>query len=80
MSMPYRGQSLTPTENVSRGFILHSTLPAQWTVYQRQQVEVPMQGRIKLNPDAPIGSRYQFSSLSLPVGVVEMCSECSHQW
>jgi hypothetical protein len=34
MSMPDQGQSLTPTENVDRGFILHSTLPAQWTVCQ----------------------------------------------
>jgi hypothetical protein len=44
MSMPDRGQSLTLTENVARGFILHSTLPAQRTVYQPHQVEVPMQG------------------------------------
>jgi hypothetical protein len=30
MGMPDRGHSLTPTEDVGRGFILHSTLPAQW--------------------------------------------------
>jgi hypothetical protein len=44
MSMPDRDQSLTLTENVGGGFILHSTLPAQWTVYQPHQVEVPTQG------------------------------------
>jgi hypothetical protein len=32
MSIPDKGQSLTTTENVGGGFILHSTLPAQWTV------------------------------------------------
>jgi hypothetical protein len=44
MCMPDRGQRLTPTQNVGRGFILCSTLPAQWTVHQPHQMEVPMQG------------------------------------
>jgi hypothetical protein len=44
MRMPDRGQGLTPTENVGRGFILHSTLPAHWAVCQPHQVEVPTQG------------------------------------
>jgi hypothetical protein len=44
MHMPDRGQGLTPTENVGRGFILRSTIPAQWTVHQPHQVEVPIQG------------------------------------
>jgi hypothetical protein len=30
ISMPDRGQGLTPTENVARGFIPRSTLPAQF--------------------------------------------------
>jgi hypothetical protein len=34
MCMPDWGQSLTPTENVGRGFILRPTLPAQWAVRQ----------------------------------------------
>jgi hypothetical protein len=33
--MPEWGQNLTPTENVGRGFILRSTLPAQWVVSSR---------------------------------------------
>jgi hypothetical protein len=31
-------------ENVGRGFILRSTLPVRWTVYQHREVEVPAQG------------------------------------
>jgi hypothetical protein len=42
--MPDRGQNLTPTENVGRGFILRSTLPAQWVVSQPHQLEVSAQG------------------------------------
>jgi hypothetical protein len=42
--MPNRGQGLTPTENVGRGLLLHSALPAQWAVRQPHQMEVPMQG------------------------------------
>jgi hypothetical protein len=42
--MPDGGQGLTPTENVGRGLILRSTLPAQWAVRQLHQMEVPMQG------------------------------------
>jgi hypothetical protein len=34
----------TPTEDVGRGFILHSTLHAQWAVRQPHQVKVPTQG------------------------------------
>jgi hypothetical protein len=79
MNMPDIGQSLTPTENVGRCFNLHSTLPALWAVYQPHQVEVPAQGNmpgkkpgnhpglLTLNTGAPIGSRYQFSILSLGI-------------
>jgi hypothetical protein len=34
MRLPNRGQSFTPTENVGRGLILRSTLPAQRAVCQ----------------------------------------------
>jgi hypothetical protein len=44
MCMPDWGQNLTPTENVCRGFILHSTLPAQCVVSQPDQLEVSAQG------------------------------------
>jgi hypothetical protein len=44
MSMPDRGQGLTPTENVGRGFIPRSTLPAQWAVCQPHQVKLPALG------------------------------------
>jgi hypothetical protein len=44
MHMSDTGQSLTLTENVRGGFILRSTLPAQRTVCQPHQVEVPTQG------------------------------------
>jgi len=27
-----RGQSLTFTEDMGRGFLIHSTLPTQWTI------------------------------------------------
>jgi hypothetical protein len=42
--MPDRGQGLTLTENVGRGLILCSALPAQWAVHQTHQMEVPTQG------------------------------------
>jgi hypothetical protein len=42
--MPKLGHNLTPTENVGRGFILRSTLPAQWAVRQPHKVKVPAQG------------------------------------
>jgi hypothetical protein len=42
--MPDRGQGLTPTENVDRGLILRTALPAQWAVCQPHQMEVPTQG------------------------------------
>jgi hypothetical protein len=44
MRVPDRGQSPTPTECVGRGFILRSTIAAQWTVRQLYRVEVPTQG------------------------------------
>jgi hypothetical protein len=44
MRMPEWAQNLTPTENVGGGFILRSTLPAQWVVSQPHQVEVSAQG------------------------------------
>jgi hypothetical protein len=44
MHMPEWGQNLTQTENVDRGFILRSTLPAQWAVSQPHQLEVCAQG------------------------------------
>jgi hypothetical protein len=44
MGMPDRGQSLTLTENVGRGFILRCTLPAQWAVCQPRQLEMSAQG------------------------------------
>jgi hypothetical protein len=44
MRMPKWYQNLTPTENVGRGFIFHSTLPAQWVVSQPYQLEVSAQG------------------------------------
>ena len=37
-------QSLTFTQNVGRGFLFNSTLPAQGAVKQPQQVEVSSQG------------------------------------
>jgi hypothetical protein len=42
--MPNRGQGLAPTQNVGRGFILRSTLPAEWTLSQPHHMEVPVQG------------------------------------
>jgi hypothetical protein len=44
VSMPTRGKGLTPTENVGRGFILRSTLPAEWAISQPHQMEVPIHG------------------------------------
>jgi hypothetical protein len=44
MHMPEWALNLTPTENVGRGFILRSTLPAQWVVSQPHQLEVSAQG------------------------------------
>jgi hypothetical protein len=41
--MPKWGQELTPTENVGGGFIIHSTLTAQWAVRQPHQVKVSAQ-------------------------------------
>ena len=38
------GQGLTFTENMGRGFLFHSTPPAQRTLYQPQQVKVSSQG------------------------------------
>jgi hypothetical protein len=38
------GKGLTPTENVGRGLILRTSLPAQWAVCQPHQMEVPVQG------------------------------------
>jgi hypothetical protein len=46
MCMPEWGQNLTPTENVGRGFILRSALPAQWVVSQPHQLEVSAQGNM----------------------------------
>jgi hypothetical protein len=43
MAMPEQDQNITPTENVGRGFILRSTLPAQWAVSQPHQLEVSAQ-------------------------------------
>jgi hypothetical protein len=42
--MPTGGQGLTPAENVGRGFILRSTLPAERTVSEPHQMEMPTQG------------------------------------
>jgi hypothetical protein len=42
--MPTRGQSLTPTENVGRGFILRPPLPTERTLSQPHQMEMPVQG------------------------------------
>jgi hypothetical protein len=47
MYMPEWGLNLTLTENVGRGFILRSTLPAQWTVSEPHQVEVSAQGLLQ---------------------------------
>jgi hypothetical protein len=47
--MPTRGQRLTPTENVGRGFILRSTLPAERAISQPHQMEVPIQGIVPVN-------------------------------
>jgi hypothetical protein len=44
MRMPEWGQNLTPTENVGRGFVLRSTLPAERVVSQPRQVELSAQG------------------------------------
>jgi hypothetical protein len=44
MRLPNRGQGLTPTENVGRGLILCTALPAQWAVCHPHQMEVPAQG------------------------------------
>jgi hypothetical protein len=44
VSMPNRGQGLTPTENVGRGFILCPTLPAERAISQPHQMEMPVQG------------------------------------
>jgi hypothetical protein len=44
MNMPIGGQSLAPTENVGRGFILRSAPPAERAVFQPHQVEMPVQG------------------------------------
>jgi hypothetical protein len=54
MSMPAGGQSLAPTENVGRGFILRSAPPAERAVLQPHQVEMPIQsvmsGKKSSNP------------------------------
>jgi hypothetical protein len=42
--MPTGGQGLTPTGNVGRGFILHSTLPAERAISHPHQMEMPLQG------------------------------------
>jgi hypothetical protein len=44
MRLPDRGQGFTPTENKGRGLILRTALPAQWSVCQPHQMEVPTQG------------------------------------
>jgi hypothetical protein len=44
MRLPDRGQGLTLTENVGRGLILRTALPAQWAVCQPHQMVVPPQG------------------------------------
>jgi hypothetical protein len=49
MCMPDRGQNLTLTENVGRGFILRSTLPAHWIFSQPHQLEVSAQGIMPCN-------------------------------
>jgi hypothetical protein len=42
--IPKQSQGLTPTKNMGQGFILCSTLPAQWAAYQPHQVEMSSQG------------------------------------
>jgi hypothetical protein len=44
MHMPEWGLNLTLTENVGRGFILCSTLHAQWVVSHPHELEVSAQG------------------------------------
>jgi hypothetical protein len=39
--MPNRSQGLISTEDVGRGLLLRSTPPAQWTICQPHQMEVP---------------------------------------
>jgi hypothetical protein len=42
--MSERGQGLTFTKNVGRGFLLHPTPSTHWNVYQPQQVKMSSQG------------------------------------
>jgi hypothetical protein len=42
--MPTGGQGLTRAENVGRGFILRSTLPAERAISQPHQMEMSIQG------------------------------------
>ena len=44
MHVSERGQSLTFTKDMGRGFLFHSTLLTQWTIRQPQYVKVSSQG------------------------------------
>jgi hypothetical protein len=44
MHVSKRGQSLTFTKNVGQGFLIHSTLPTEWTFRLPWYVKVSSQG------------------------------------
>jgi hypothetical protein len=69
--MPTGGQGLAPTDNVGRGFILRSTLPAERAVSQPHQMEVPIQrimpGKKSGNPPGLFPTEGQEFGPSTPI-------------